>query len=359
MTNTAIPKTQTALVGTPLGDIALSHDAGVPEVEGDTILVKTAAISVNPVDTKMIGNYVTPGAIAGCDFAGTVLSVGPAAAQSGLVRPGDRVCGAVMGMNPLKPNVGAFANYVGAYADRVLRIPQSMSFYEGAAMSTSFMTAGLALFKSLALPGHPSRPASHPLPVLVYGGSTATGTAAIQLLRLAGYTPLATCSPGNFPLVTSYGAAAVFDYRSPDCAADIRAYTNSSLVFALDCITTAESMRICYAAIGRRGGRYTALDPYPDTVARTRRVVRADWVLGPVMLGKEIGWPEPHGRPADPEMGQFGAEWVKTVQELLDDGKLRSHPIDVKPGGLENALKGLEMIKNKKVSGVKLVYSMS
>ncbi|KAK4201206.1 Enoyl reductase LovC [Triangularia verruculosa] len=353
--STAIPTTQTALVGSASGDIVLSYNVPVPSLEHDMILVKTVAISVNPVDTKMIGAYVTPGSIAGCDFAGEVVATGSAVTNLFI---GDRVCGAVMGMNPNHPDVGAFANYVGARADRVLRIPSSLPYHDGAALATSFMTAGLALFNSLKLPGSPLHPTANAKPVLVYGGSTATGTAALQLLRLAGFTPIATCSPRNYELVKSYGAEQVFDYRSPDCAVTIREYTNNALEYSLDCITTVESMKICYAAIGRRGGRYTALDPFPDVVANTRRVVKADWVLGPVMLGKDIGWPAPHGRPANPELSAFGVEWVRTVQSLLEQGKLRAHPTEVRRGGLEGALDGLDRIKNKKVSGVKLVYSM-
>lgn len=353
-----LPKVQTALVGTAEGTLAISREAGMPRIEPDTVIVRSMAISVNPVDTKMVGPYVTAGAISGCDFAGTVVAAG-AEADKDNIKIGDRVCGAVMGMNPLEPSVGAFASYVGAHANGLLRLPPSMSFATGAALGTSFMTAGLALFKSLALPGDPLHPSPRPIPVLVYGGSTATGTAAIQLLALAGFQPIVTCSPANFPLVESYGAAAVFDYRSPSCGADIRAHTKNGLRYALDCITTGESMQLCYTAIGRAGGRYTALDPFPDLIAQSRKAIKADWVLGPTMLGKDISWPAPHGRPADPDIRKFGLQWIATVQKLLDQGKIREHPIVVDEGGLGQVLKGMEAIRAKKISGKKLVYLMN
>lgn len=352
------PKVQTALVGTAEGTLAVSREAGMPRVEHDVVLVRSMAISVNPVDTKMVGPYVTAGAISGCDFAGIVVAAGPDAEEDN-IKIGDRVCGAVMGMNPFEPSVGAFASYVGAHANGLLRLPPSMSFASGAALGTSFMTAGLALFKSLALPGDPLRPSSRPMPVLVYGGSTATGTAAIQLLALAGFQPIVTCSPHNVPLVQSYGAATVFDYRSPTCGADIRAHTKNALRYALDCITTSESMQLCYTAIGRAGGRYTALDPFPELIAQSRKTIKPDWVLGPAMLGKDIGWPAPHGRPADPDMKRFGLQWIATVQDLLDQGKIREHPIVVESGGVEQVLKGMERIRANKISGKKLVYTMT
>ncbi|KAF2175884.1 NAD(P)-binding protein [Zopfia rhizophila CBS 207.26] len=348
---------QTALVGTPDGAIRLSNDAPIPEATGDRILIRTKAVSVNPVDTKMTGPYVTAGAVAGFDFAGVVEQVGPEATKCH-IRVGDRVCTAIMGMNPHDPTVGAFAEYTAAVEWILLKLPPSLSFEEGASLGISFMTTGLALFKSLGLPSNPLEPSTQPLPVLVFGGSSSTGTAAIQLLKLAGFEPVATCSPHNFDLAKSYGASAVFDYQAPGCTADIREYTKNGLRFVLDCISTTASMQFCYQALGRAGGKYTALEPYAEAVAHTRKVVKPDWIMGPQMLGKEIAWPEPHWRPADPEMGEFGATWTATLQKLLDRGLIRPHPIVVKQGGLREVLGGIDDIRSKKISGKKLVYAL-
>lgn len=352
----SLPTTQTAIVATTDDSLAVSVDVSVPTLHPDMIIVKNAAISINPVDIKLDGPYSTPGAIAGCDFAGTIVALGSAVTHD--VRVGDRVCGAVMGMNPLEPSVGAFATYVGAQGDLVLTIPRGMSFATAAALPTVFATAGLALFRSLGLEATPSKPAEKPFPVLVYGGSTATGTTAIQLLKLSGLIPVVTCSPRNFELARSYGAVAAFDYRSPTCAADIRAFTKNSLRYALDCITGQESIRLCYAAIGRAGGKYTALDPYPEAVAKTRQVVVADWVLGPTMLGKDIAWPPPHEIKGSKELRDFGESWLAVVQRLLDEGKIRVHPLKIMEGDFQDVLQGIETVRTGKMSGQKLVYSL-
>ncbi len=352
----SLPVTQPAITATQDGSLAVSFDAPVPTLDPDMILVRNAAVSVNPVDTKLDGPYSTPGAISGCDFDGTVVAVGSAVSHRRHV--GERVCGAVMGMNPLEPAVGAFATYVGASGDLVLAVPDGVTFETASALPTVFNTSGLALFKSLGLHTTPSNPAEKPFPVLVYGESTATGTAAIQLLKLSGLDPVVTCSPHNFDLVKSYGAIAAFDYRSGTCAADIRAFTKNSLRYVLDCITTQESIKLCYAAIGRAGGKYTALDPYPEAVAKTRRVVVADWVLGPTMLGKDIAWPAPHGGQGSDDFRKFGEEWTNVLQRLLDEGKIKSHPLKVIKGDFHDVRQGMETVKAGKVSGVKLVYSL-
>ncbi|RBR23812.1 uncharacterized protein FIESC28_03428 [Fusarium coffeatum] len=148
----------------------------------------------------MTAPYVTPGAVAGFDFAGVVEMVGPDATKCD-IRVGDRVCTAIMGMNPLDPTV------------------------------------------------------------------------AIQLVKLAGFAPITTCSPRNFELVKSYGASAIFDYNDPDCISDIKKHTKNNIRYALNCIFTTQNMQFCYQAIGRPGGKYTALEPYSEAIAGTRKIV--------------------------------------------------------------------------------------
>ena len=49
--------------------------------------------------------------------------------------------------------------------------------------------------------------------VLVWGGSSAIGSNAIQLATGAGYDVIATCSKKNFDYVKDLGAVQVFDYK--------------------------------------------------------------------------------------------------------------------------------------------------
>jgi hypothetical protein len=116
-------------------------------------------------------------------------------------------------------------------------------------------------------------------------------------------------------------------------------------------------MQLCYASIGRPGGRYTALEPYPKFL-HTRPSVKPDWVLGPSIMGKPIGWPPPFERDANEELREFGVKWCKTIQQLLDNGKLKSHPLRLMPGGLAGVPDGVELLRKKQISGAKLVYTV-
>lgn len=170
---------------------------------------------------------------------------------------------------------------------------------------------------------------------------------------------IATCSPHNNDLVKSYGASAVFDYRSSDAVSKIRKHTRSSLKYVLDCISEPETVSFCYSCLGRSGGRYCALEPYPDFLTKSRpKTVAHDWVLGPVVLGKKLGWPSPFDKEGDASAREFAVGWFRTAQALLDDRKLRTHPLRIMEGGMESISDGLELLRKKQVSGEKLIYRL-
>lgn len=179
-----LPCSQTAIVALDDGTLGLRDGIPIPSLEDDMILVKNAFVALNPIDTKMVGKLASAGAIAGMDFAGEVIRIGSNVQTAAPINPGDRICGAVPGMHSLTPAVGAFAQYVGATDLTVLKVPDHMSLEEAATLGSGVGTIGLALFKSLNVPGWPGLPADKPVDVLVYGGSTATGTLAIQFLKL-------------------------------------------------------------------------------------------------------------------------------------------------------------------------------
>lgn len=175
---------QTAIVGLENGEVGIASDVPLPELEDDAIMIQNVAVGLNPVDTKMVGNLATPGAVSGTDCCGVVIAIGSKAQPPVPIAVGCRVCSAVQGMHSLTPRIGAFAQYTAVTGHVTLKLPESTSFEEGAALASGISTMGLALFHSLKVPGYPLEPADKARHVLVYGGSTATGTLAIQLLKL-------------------------------------------------------------------------------------------------------------------------------------------------------------------------------
>lgn len=88
----------------------------------------------------------------------------------------------------------------------------------------AFSTSCCGLFQddqlSLQFPTSPPQPPTGK-PLLIWGGSTSVGLNAIQLAVAAGYEVFTTCSPRNFPLAKSLGAAQAWDCKSPTVVEDI------------------------------------------------------------------------------------------------------------------------------------------
>ncbi|KAK4235117.1 zinc-binding dehydrogenase family oxidoreductase [Achaetomium macrosporum] len=353
-----LPTTQHAIVQDSMGKPRLVTEAGVPALLPGTALVKTEAVALNPSDHKMGAYFPAPGAVVGMDFAGIVIAIHPTnPANPRNIAVGDRVCGIVHGSNPGRKEDGAFADYVRARPELLLRVPAGMSLEHAATLCTGLSTNLLALWEpeGLALAATPDTPAATPFPVLVYGASTATGTLAVQLLRLSGLEPIATCSPRNFDMVRGFGAAQCFDYTRVGVADEIKKATGGRLRHAYDCITDADSVAICYGALSRAGGRYVCLEKCPEEL-RTRRAVKHEFILGYDVFGEEVPLSGGYERPGDKSKYARAVEWFGVFQRLLDEGRLRTHPVQVLNGtGLDGVLKGLEMLKTGSVSGKKLV----
>lgn len=111
----------------------------------------------------------------------------------------------------------------------------------------------------------------------IYSLSAAVGQCAVRLASLAGYKVVSTSSPRNTDFVKSLGASAVFDYRSPDVVAQIKAATGDSVKKALDTISDKNSQRITADALSPSGGEVVlVLQPVPEATSRTDVVFKRE-----------------------------------------------------------------------------------
>ena len=363
-----IPTSHTAILQHAGGELRVTPNVPVPELEPGWLLVHNKCVALNPCDFKMAARFPTPGLQDGVDFAGVVVAVAPGLGQAtGLgFAVGDRVFGCVPSNKQDDPESGSFAEYVKVEAIYALHAPANLSFEQAMALSPACIsTVALALHQVLGLPATPyeaqelgdKAPATDT--ILVYGGSSSVGLVAIQMLKLCGHRVITTCSPHNFDLVQRYGADAVFDYRSPTCAADIKAYTKNKLKRVIDPFGEAATTVLCYEVIGRAGGIYCSLEQYREALCK-RKAVRHHLVMGPSIIGRGVLLPEPYGVPPDPELHEWSKRFYRGFQRLVDEGKLRPLESEIlQPAGFHTVLEGLELLKEKKVSGKKLVVPLA
>ncbi len=167
------------------------------------VLVSVHYTALNRADLmQRAGNYPVPtGAseILGLELSGVVLETnGPSA-----WRPGDRVCALLSG--------GGYAERACVPERLLMPIPKDWTLAEAAGMPEVFYTAFLNLFLEAGLKGGER--------VLIHGGASGVGTAAIQLAREAGCEVFATAgTPAKVARCRDLGASTAVNYREADFA---------------------------------------------------------------------------------------------------------------------------------------------
>lgn len=192
----------------------------------DEIIIKNGAVAINPVDVGIqsmgndLFNWMKYPNILGHDCAGQVVEVG---AKVNRFKPGDRVLGQAIGLVGNKSH-SAFQHYTNVLAHLASPIPPTMSYESACVLPLCLSTAACGLFQqdylALDLPTVPFRPQNGKT-LVIWGGASSVGCSAIQLAVAAGYEVTTTCSPHNFALMKSLGAAQVFDYNSPTVTDDM------------------------------------------------------------------------------------------------------------------------------------------
>jgi NADPH:quinone reductase-like Zn-dependent oxidoreductase len=89
--------------------------------------------------------------------------------------------------NELEAEDGTFAEYIVLKGDIAFHIPPNISFEEASTLPCGMFTVGIGMYRHLQLPFLTlpiEEKKSDGPPLLIYGGSTATGTLAIQFAKL-------------------------------------------------------------------------------------------------------------------------------------------------------------------------------
>ncbi|KAF2165493.1 hypothetical protein M409DRAFT_24346 [Zasmidium cellare ATCC 36951] len=342
-----LPSTMKAIKIVETGKAEI-QDSPLPKLRDGTLLVKNSCVALNPTDWKHIDWMPTPGATVGCDFAGVVVEVGPNAGTR--FKKGDRIAGVVHGANTLRHDSGCFGEYTVANPKGSFKIPDNVTDEEAAGMGVATATIGLCLYQKLALPMPGSIPAEYP--ILIYGGSSAMASVAIQYAKLSGAKVITTCSARNFDFVKSLGADEIFDYNDPDVGKKIREVTNDKLYHVMDCIGDGGA-KICLDSLSSSGGQIATINSraiYDRDDIRLKKVIAYSANGEPWrMAGNDF--------PATKEETDLANLYFRLNEKLMGEGKVKAHP--PKTGqGLEGVLQGLDEMRQGKVSGVKLTYKI-
>ena len=196
--------TMRAVVVSKFGDpsvLEIRRDVPIPRPSSQEVLIKVAAVGVNPVDTYIrSGNYGRLPElpyIPGNDMCGTVVSIG---AEVNNFKEGDRVA------SFLNCRSGSYAEYCAVNQDFLVRVPDGYDFQKGAALGVPFFTAYKALYIISAAKPNDT--------VLIHGASGGVGIACCQLAKSQGMTVFGTAgTKDGMELISSLGVDQAFNHK--------------------------------------------------------------------------------------------------------------------------------------------------
>jgi NADPH2:quinone reductase len=180
-----------------------------PQPGPDDVLIRVHAAGINRPDVfQRRGAYAPPpGAplTPGLEVAGVIEESNAAG-----FKPGEAVCALVAG--------GGYAEYCVAPAGQVLPVPRGLSFAEAAGLPETFFTVWSNVFDRARLAQGES--------LLVQGGTSGIGVAAIQLAAALGHPVYATAgSDEKCRACEGLGARKGINYRTEDFVAVVKDLT--------------------------------------------------------------------------------------------------------------------------------------
>jgi NADPH2:quinone reductase len=187
-------------------DVLQLKEVPDPAAGPGQVRVRIHAVGVNPYDTYMrSGGYAikpdlpyTPGA----DAAGVIDQIGPGVAG---LATGRRVY--ISGTTLGKAH-GAYAQYAVCTPEQVHRLPECISFAQGAGLFVPYVTAWNALFRRANTRAGDT--------VLIHGASGGVGVAATQFAVAVGATVIGTAgSDAGVAVVKAQGAHHAVNHTSP------------------------------------------------------------------------------------------------------------------------------------------------
>ena len=229
-----------------------------PSISKDSVLVKVHAVSINPLDLRVLeGEFkailpVKFPFILGNDFAGVVAQVGSNVTQ---FKVGDEVY-AKTDLN------GAFAEYTVVHQSSLALKPQNISMELAASLPLVSLTAWQALVEIAKVRAGQK--------VLIHAGSGGVGSIAIQLAKHLGASVATTTSGKNAQWVKALGADIIIDYKTTDFEQVLKDY---------DVVLDTQGGKILEKSLNvlKRGGRIISISGPPDR--DFAEAIHANWLL--------------------------------------------------------------------------------
>ncbi len=231
-----------------------------PEPKPGEIRVRTKAAGLNFAEVSarqgIYPDAPKPPCVVGYEGAGVVDAVGKDVTRW---KTGDSVI--------FLSRFGAHASVVCVREDQAFRMPEGMTYEEGAALPVNYLTAYHMLFVVRRV-----RPGDT---VLIHMAAGGVGTALFQLCRtVQNVTTIGTASAGKHDYARSHGAHHLIDYRTENYVEGVKRITNGQGVDAVFDALGGPDWKRGYSIL-KPGGLLVAFGLANAAVAGKRNLVHA------------------------------------------------------------------------------------
>lgn len=281
-------------------EVLVPVERPLPQPAAGEVLIKVQAAGVNRPDVlQRQGRYTPPPGVTdipGLEVAGTIAGVGEGVSGWQI---GDAVCALLAG--------GGYAEYAVAPAPQCLPIPTGLDPLHAAGLPEVMFTVWTNVFERGRLAAGES--------ILIHGGSSGIGTAAIQLAHARGARVFATAgSDEKCRACERLGAERCINYREDDFVAAVRALTGDRGVdVVLDMVGGEYLQRnIDVLALEGRLVQIAQLGGYRSTISTIPILQRRLTITGSTLRPRTVA-----------EKGRIASAVRAEVWPLVESGAVR------------------------------------
>jgi NADPH:quinone reductase-like Zn-dependent oxidoreductase len=282
-------------------DVLQVVEEDIPEPQAGEVRVKVLAAGISGYDLMFRASGRLPGTprvpfTLGEDVVGVVDKLGEGVST---LEPGQTVAGATFCLG----TGGGYAEFICLPTSELVPVPSGLDPAQAVCVVVNYLTAHMAM--------HTSAKVRSGERILVHGAAGGTGSALLELGKLAGLEMYGTASKYNHELVSALGATPI-DYRTEDFVERIHSLTGDGVDVVFDPVGGARHIWRSNRAL-RKGGRLVWFG-MAATKKGGLRVIPLTLLM--VFLLKLI--PDGKQAPLAPDLSKDNAWYRETLTELLD-----------------------------------------
>ncbi|KEF54816.1 uncharacterized protein A1O9_09258 [Exophiala aquamarina CBS 119918] len=345
------------------------HQVETPKPVGNQVRLRNEWTASTPLDLHQAdgGFFVTSPQVLGDGHVGKVVEVGPEVSR---LKIGD----IVFGFGWRNQAEKAHQEFVVTNENLLAKMPVGFSPQEAVTLPNNFVTAWHTLTRELDLELPWPKPPNFQAKangnwILIWGGSSSVGQYLLQILKYYGYQDVvATASKAHHERLSKYGARHCFDYRNEHVIDEIERFIHSQaggagqISLVVDCIGSQKASVMPVSKLAKAGSKVAIM--LPVIIKDAAPGVKPEYTMD---VNEGVSWADGVQRSGVRTHfyleNQHLADKLQSeiMPTLLEQRVIEPNDQVIVEGDtfLERAENALSKLRNKEVSGARLVWRVA